>query len=209
MPDSAARSVSAVAGGRNRRADDPPDPRAAPAAAGIRVCASADLAESGRAQLFDVLLWGQPARAFVLRHAGRAVAYINRCAHVPAELDWIPGEFLDHDRQVIVCTIHGAEYDPASGRCLGGPCGRGSLLTVTVKESDEQVYWYPSRDVRAPAPLAPADVSRTPAVEAIPAVAASDRTDLSAVATQPTCADSPFPTASDASAPGAPESLSP
>jgi hypothetical protein len=36
-----------------------------------------------------------PARAFALRFDGRVVAYLNRCAHVPTEMDWQPGEFLD------------------------------------------------------------------------------------------------------------------
>ena len=36
----------------------------------------------------------QPARAFALRFDGRVVAYLNRCAHVPTEMDWQPGQFL-------------------------------------------------------------------------------------------------------------------
>jgi nitrite reductase/ring-hydroxylating ferredoxin subunit len=96
-------------------------------------------------------LWRQPARAFVLRIDGHVVAYINRCAHVPTELDWNPGEFLDAERMTIVCTVHGAQYSPASGHCLGGPCGRGRLMPVTVGESGGEVTWYPSRDI---APLA-------------------------------------------------------
>ena len=47
------------------------------------LCASDDLIEKGRAVLFDVLHFGQPARAFALRFDGRVVAYLNRCAHVP------------------------------------------------------------------------------------------------------------------------------
>ena len=76
------------------------------------------------------------------------MAYLNRCAHVPTEMDWQPGEFLDADKRHIVCAIHGATYEPASGRCLGGPCDRGRLMTIEVGERDGQVYWYPSRDVK-------------------------------------------------------------
>ena len=72
------------------------------------LCESSALAERGSARVFDVLLWGHPARAFALRFDGRVVAYLNRCAHVPVEMDWQPGEFLDHDRRWIVCSIHGA-----------------------------------------------------------------------------------------------------
>jgi nitrite reductase/ring-hydroxylating ferredoxin subunit len=120
-------------------------------AAAQPLCRADELAERGRAVVFDVLLWRQPARAFALRFDGRVVAYINRCAHVPTEMDWQPGEFLDAERRNIVCSIHGATYAPESGRCVGGPCGRGRLIALEVSESDGQVYWYPSRDI---APLA-------------------------------------------------------
>jgi nitrite reductase/ring-hydroxylating ferredoxin subunit len=112
------------------------------------LCASSELEERGRAIVFDVLLWGGPARAFALRFGGRVVAYLNRCAHVPTEMDWQPGEFLDMDRRWILCSIHGAAYEPANGRCVGGPCGRASLMSLETAERDGHVYWYPSRDIR-------------------------------------------------------------
>jgi len=117
-------------------------------APGERVCASADLADRGRAFVFDVLHFREPTRAFAMRFDGRVVAYLNRCVHVPVEMDWQPGEFLDQDREFIICSIHGAEYEPRTGRCAGGPCGRGSLVALTVDERDGEVYWYPSRDTR-------------------------------------------------------------
>jgi len=123
----------------------PPEGAAGPAQP---LCASAALAERGRALLFDVKLWGQPARAFALRVDGALVAYVNRCVHVPTEMDWQPGEFLDADRRSIVCSIHGAAYAPEDGRCVGGPCGRGRLIRVPVAEAGGQACWYPSRDVR-------------------------------------------------------------
>ena len=112
------------------------------------LCASADLAEKGQACVFDVLQWREPARAFALRFEGQVVAYLNRCVHVPTEMDWQPGEFLDSRQEFILCSTHGAEYEPLSGRCAGGPCGRGSLTALRVEERDGQVYWYPSRDTR-------------------------------------------------------------
>jgi nitrite reductase/ring-hydroxylating ferredoxin subunit len=123
------------------------------------LCRSDELAERGKGLLFDLVLWRQPARAFALRIDGRAVAYINRCAHVPTELDWNPGEFLDAERRDIVCSVHGATYAAASGHCLGGPCGRGRLMPVELSESEGEVRWYPSRDI---APLAFDDEPSTP-----------------------------------------------
>jgi nitrite reductase/ring-hydroxylating ferredoxin subunit len=129
----------------------PPDPATAQ---GLRVCAGEELAERGTAVQWDVLLYRQPARAFALRVDGAVVAYINRCAHVPTEMDWQAGEFWDMDKRDILCSIHGASYNPRDGRCVGGPCGKGRLLAVRVEEryphpdAALEVYWYPSRDIQ-------------------------------------------------------------
>ncbi|MBI5721911.1 MAG: Rieske 2Fe-2S domain-containing protein [Burkholderiales bacterium] len=139
-----------------------------------RLCDAAELVERGRAFVWDVMLWGRPARAFALRFDGRPVAYLNRCVHVPTEMDWQEGEFLDIDKRWILCSIHGAAYEPADGRCVGGPCGRGKLTALRVAERDGQVYWYPSRDIapvrfdEAAAPAPAPDAER--AVHAVHAV---------------------------------------
>jgi len=112
------------------------------------LCPSEALAERGNAVLFEVLHLGEALRAFALRFDGNVVAYLNRCAHVPAEMDWQEGVFLDADREWIMCSTHGAVYEPKSGRCAGGPCGRGRLTPLDVREEGGQVYWYPSRETR-------------------------------------------------------------
>lgn len=113
-----------------------------------RLCASDELAERGAAHVFDVLHFREPMRAFVLRFDGQVVAYLNRCLHVPTEMDWQHGEFLDGDREYIICSIHGATYEPRHGHCVGGPCGRGKLTALKVIERDGEVYWYPSRETQ-------------------------------------------------------------
>ena len=112
------------------------------------LCASSALAERGPALVFDVVLWREPARAFAMRFDGRVVAYMNRCAHVPTEMDWQPGEFLDMDKRWIICSIHGATYEPANGRCVGGPCRGERLMPLAVSERDGEVYWYPDPDIQ-------------------------------------------------------------
>ena len=124
------------------------------------LCRSEDLPERGQAWVWDVTQYGQPVRAFALRFEGRAVAYLNRCQHVPTEMDWQPGQFFDMEKRWLMCSIHGAMYEPADGCCIGGPCGRGKLTAIALLEREGQVYWYPSRDIRpvsfdAPAPGSP------------------------------------------------------
>jgi nitrite reductase/ring-hydroxylating ferredoxin subunit len=87
-----------------------------------------------------------------LRWGGRVVAYLNRCAHVPVEMDWMPGKFLDPSGEYILCSVHGAAYLPQTGGCLAGPCGRGRLTPIATLERDGQVYWLPSRDTRPSPP---------------------------------------------------------
>jgi len=113
-----------------------------------RLCPSSTLTERGQAFVFDVLHFREPARGFVLRFDGQVVAYLNRCLHVPTEMDWQHGEFLDGDKEFIMCSIHGAAYEPLSGRCIGGPCGKGMLTVLVVQEREGQVYWYPSRETQ-------------------------------------------------------------
>lgn len=127
---------------------------ASPAAPAQRLCDSAALEEKGRALVFDVLRFGEAMRGFALRFDGSVVAYLNRCVHVPTEMDWQPGEFLDAGREFILCSIHGAAYEPRSGRCIGGPCGMGRLVPLSVEERDGAVWWLPTRDTLPAAPAA-------------------------------------------------------
>ncbi|MCU0897179.1 MAG: Rieske 2Fe-2S domain-containing protein [Burkholderiales bacterium] len=109
-------------------------------AAGERViCASDALAEGGAGVRFDVRRAGETLAAFAIRHDGMVRAYLNRCAHVAVELDWQPGQFFDADRNLLICSTHGAEYDPATGRCLGGPCHGAGLIPVAVEERGGKV----------------------------------------------------------------------
>ena len=115
---------------------------------GLPLCDVRALEERGKAWGWDVLEHGRPVRAFALRFDGEVRAYLNRCAHVPVEMDWQPGEFLDSEQRVILCSIHGAAYEPAGGRCVGGPCGRNRLIALRTEERAGMVYWYPSPDIR-------------------------------------------------------------
>ncbi len=101
-----------------------------------RVCRTEALTERGEGVRFDVRAGSTTAPAFVLRIDGRACAYLNRCAHVPVELDWNPGRFLDDTGTVIVCATHGAVYDAADGACVGGPCRGRGLQGLPCREAD-------------------------------------------------------------------------
>lgn len=104
------------------------------------VCASEALLEGGDGVRLEVAYRGEAAPAFVVRFGGLPRAYLNRCAHLPRELDWTPGQFFDSTGTLLVCSLHGALYYPDSGKCHLGPCLRGGLVPLAVREYDGQVF---------------------------------------------------------------------
>ena len=108
--------------------------------AGDAICASADLAEAGAGVRFETGGPGLATPAFAIRFDGVARAYLNRCGHVSVELDWNPGEFFDLSRLYLICSTHGALYDPVTGACAGGPCNGRGLVPLAVEERDGHIY---------------------------------------------------------------------
>ena len=117
----------------------------------IALCASTELQESGLAVAFDVVYAGQRCRAFAVRFQGLPQAYLNRCAHVPMEMDYQEGRFFDDSGRWLLCATHGAVYEPDSGKCAGGPCRGGRLHPIAVHEGAGKIYWLPDERFRAPA----------------------------------------------------------
>jgi nitrite reductase/ring-hydroxylating ferredoxin subunit len=104
------------------------------------ICPSAQVKEGGKGVRFAVQRYGRDEPAFIVRYDGRVHAYLNRCAHVPVQLDWIEGEFFDMSGLYLVCSTHGAAYLPDSGRCISGPCSGRSLVRLNVEERDGHIY---------------------------------------------------------------------
>lgn len=104
------------------------------------LCASAALQEGGDGVRFSVVRHGVEEPAFVVRYRGMVHAYINRCGHVPVELDWQEGKFFGLGGSYLICAVHGAMYAPESGRCLGGRCNGRGLTPLVVVERDGNIY---------------------------------------------------------------------
>lgn len=105
------------------------------------ICQSDQLSEGGLGVRFEV---SHPVDgelpAFVVRVDGQARAYLNRCSHVPVELDWPSGQFLDDSGLYIVCATHGAMYLADDGQCAGGPCNGRGLTGLEVSEQDGVIW---------------------------------------------------------------------
>jgi nitrite reductase/ring-hydroxylating ferredoxin subunit len=104
------------------------------------ICASDQLVDGGDGVRFDVEWMGTAEPAFAVRYGGSVYAYLNRCGHVPVEIDWQHGRFFDFTGLDLICTVHGALYDPRSGECLGGRCQGRGLRPLAVVEKDGGVF---------------------------------------------------------------------
>lgn len=104
------------------------------------ICRCDQLSEAGAGFRFVVQQGGRQRPAFVVRFQGQVYAYLNECAHVPVELDWLPGEFFDGSRLHLICSVHGALYCPKTGICLSGRCQGRGLRPLPVYEAAGSVW---------------------------------------------------------------------
>lgn len=117
----------------------------------VYICDSAAVEDGGMGVRFPVHAFGADATGFVVRFRGTVYGYLNRCAHVPIELDWSKGEFFESSKLYLMCSTHGAIYVPETGACAGGPCRGGKLRPIAVREAGDRIYWHPDQYIRPPA----------------------------------------------------------
>jgi nitrite reductase/ring-hydroxylating ferredoxin subunit len=104
------------------------------------ICASAALGESAMGVRFAIASQPGEEKGFAVRHCGAVHGYVNRCPHLGTELDWQPGEFFDVAGLYLVCSTHGAIFEPRTGLCVAGPCRGASLEPLAVREQGGQVF---------------------------------------------------------------------
>lgn len=104
------------------------------------ICASSSLVDGARGVRFQVASIGPGEKGFAVRHRGIACAYVNRCPHAGTELDWQPGEFFEETGLYLICSTHGALFEPGNGFCVAGPCRGASLQPLDIGERDGGVF---------------------------------------------------------------------
>lgn len=103
------------------------------------ICDSHTLTDGGKGVRFAIDTPQGPRPAFAVRFNGKVHAYLNSCAHIAVEMDWMDGEFFDHSKLYLICSTHGAMYEPETGLCVQGPCAGARLTPVAVAEGGGQV----------------------------------------------------------------------
>lgn len=91
----------------------------------------------GHTVKFRVACAGRVVEGFVVNHHGRYYAYVNRCPHVGTPLDLWPNDFLTEDGNALICSTHGAVFEPATGRCTAGPCQGDSLTPLSARHEGD------------------------------------------------------------------------
>lgn len=107
-----------------------------------------DVAEDGSAAVVVETAAGRESLMVVRKGTG-VYAYVNVCPHRRMPLDFKPGEFLDPDREFILCTNHIALFRIETGECAGGPCNGRGLEPVPIAVEDGRIVlaggWAESR----------------------------------------------------------------
>jgi len=96
------------------------------------LCSLAELEETG-SRGFAVGEGDWPLRGFLVKTTTGVAAYVNYCPHAGHPLNFRLHRFLTSDRNLILCSSHGALFARDNGLCIAGPCGGQSLTAVPVE----------------------------------------------------------------------------
>lgn len=81
--------------------------------------------------------FGKEAAGFVIRWRGELRAYRNLCPHWAVPIDGGAGEVWDGDGEELMCVMHGALFDPETGRCTFGPADGEGLERFELEVSGD------------------------------------------------------------------------
>jgi len=104
-----------------------PRPRVWKTPPGVPLCAFDSLDDPG-ARNFVLQIGQAYFHGFVVRRGERAFGYVDRCPHAGYPLAVELDRYLTRDGDLIMCSWHGALFQPEDGLCVGGPCA-GARLT--------------------------------------------------------------------------------
>ncbi|HRO32452.1 MAG TPA: Rieske (2Fe-2S) protein [Brevundimonas sp.] len=114
-------------------APPPPDrPRVWKTPPNVPLCVESDIADPG-ARSFVLQIGEAFFHGFVVRKDGQVAGYIDRCPHAGYPLAVELDRYLTPDGSMILCSWHGAAFEPLTGKCIAGPCAGGRLTPWPVQ----------------------------------------------------------------------------
>jgi len=79
----------------------------------------------------------------VCNEPNKLVAYLNQCPHTGVNLNWQQNQCFDFTQSYLICSLHGALFQPEDGLCIAGPCCGQSLLPITLVIKADEVFIDP------------------------------------------------------------------
>mmetsp|Transcript_59052 Transcript_59052/g.128201 ORF Transcript_59052/g.128201 Transcript_59052/m.128201 type:complete len:220 (-) Transcript_59052:210-869(-) len=118
--------------GRRVLAESLPEPETA-----IELSVEVPSADGSKVRELEIFLVG----CYKAERKPEVRAFENHCPHAGGPLNLLPDAFFSPDKEHLLCTRHGARFEPESGLCVHGPCigRRLNELPVTVCESSGKV----------------------------------------------------------------------
>ena len=103
------------------------------------LCQLSDI-EDGDSTGFIADVDGHSTSLIAVRRGEEVFIYHNTCPHIGAPLDFEPGRFLNLEKDLIQCAMHGALFTIDDGHCVQGPC-MGKHLTPVASEVRKGAVW--------------------------------------------------------------------
>ena len=91
-----------------------------------------DSIPDGGARNFVLEMRAGRFHGFVVRRGEAVFGYVDRCPHMGLPLAQALDDYVSADGSLIECDWHGALFEIASGKCVGGPCVGASLTRWPV-----------------------------------------------------------------------------
>ena len=101
----------------------------------IQLCSKDEISE-GYAKRF---LIGE-RNIFAVKKNNIIYVYENKCPHLNIELEWLEDQFLDSEKEYILCSTHGALFKIEDGLCVSGPCEGQTLTPIRIKIDNDWVF---------------------------------------------------------------------
>ena len=116
---------------------EPSDNPARPAA-GVALCAVADLADPG-SKGFRFRADSKMFAGFVVRMGEEIRGYVDSCPHAGWPLAAWDDRYLTREGDLILCGGHAALFRPLDGVCIAGPCADERLTPWPITIVNGQI----------------------------------------------------------------------
>lgn len=110
-------------------------PRVWSTPAGVALAPLSSLADPG-ARNFVLELRAGLFMGFVVRRGDAVTGFVDRCPHMGLPLAQALDRYLTREGDLVLCSWHGALFEPETGLCVAGPCAGASLRAWPVAVRD-------------------------------------------------------------------------